>query len=233
MQYIRGALAGALAAAGALFVLVACWAVWQVGLTVQAARLSGAVLAGQLGATLQAVNRPCSPVGPPCGTLADLNRTLATARGTLGEVELAARHEDRNLGAIDGQERALFADLHGTLQAAQGAITEARGTLAAASSALVQAGPLLTAGTATLEASTQAVQTSTQTAHDIDARVADPNITLLVQHLNGVSLSADRMLADAQWKEHQLLHPPKKKLGFWATVGAGVLWMHRLLPPLF
>jgi hypothetical protein len=50
----------------------------------------------------------------PCGTLADVNRTLATVRGTFGQVEVAARHEDRNLTDYDAQERQLYADIHAT-----------------------------------------------------------------------------------------------------------------------
>jgi hypothetical protein len=50
----------------------------------------------------------------PCGTLADLAKTLNTARGTMGQIEIAARHENRNLGTLDTQEATLFGDFHGT-----------------------------------------------------------------------------------------------------------------------
>lgn len=78
--------------------------------------------------TLEAVNRLCDTwskprdVGGneaerhtlPCGTLADINRTLATVRGTFGQVEIAARHETRNLDEFDAQEKQLYADFHQT-----------------------------------------------------------------------------------------------------------------------
>ena len=66
----------------------------------------------KLGHSIDLVNAPCLPA--PCGTLADLNRTLATFRGTAGELEKAAMHENRNLGTLDAQEATLFSDFHGT-----------------------------------------------------------------------------------------------------------------------
>jgi ABC-type transporter Mla subunit MlaD len=92
----------------------------------------GAVLDGAT-ATLDALNRPCGtvpsavvsaghaepmfnaplpPAKKPCGTLADVNRTLATVRGTFGQIEVAANHENRNLTTLDEQERQLYADMH-------------------------------------------------------------------------------------------------------------------------
>jgi hypothetical protein len=68
-----------------------------------------------LNATIQTVNRPCG-TEKPCGTLADVAKTLNTFRGTAGQVEIAAIHENRNLGTLDGQEATLFGDFHTTLQ---------------------------------------------------------------------------------------------------------------------
>lgn len=76
--------------------------------------------------TLDNINRPCgvtlshdgaeSSHTPfkPCGTLADFNRTLATVRGLAGQIEIAARHEDRNLDMLDVQEKQLYTDVHTT-----------------------------------------------------------------------------------------------------------------------
>ena len=50
----------------------------------------------------------------PCGTLADVAKTLNTVRGTFGEIRIAANHENRNLGTLDTQEATLFDDFHGT-----------------------------------------------------------------------------------------------------------------------
>jgi ABC-type transporter Mla subunit MlaD len=88
----------------------------------------GTVLDGAT-ATLDAVNRPCAELRPvtattggfyqplkPCGTLADLNRTLATVRGTFGQIEVAANHEDKNLTSLDAQEAQLYADTHASIK---------------------------------------------------------------------------------------------------------------------
>lgn len=64
--------------------------------------------------TLDGINRLCGVPGKPCGTLADVNRTLASVRGTVGQIEVAARHENRNLDTLDEQEKQVVADLHTT-----------------------------------------------------------------------------------------------------------------------
>ncbi|HEY5054673.1 MAG TPA: hypothetical protein VII58_00845 [Acidobacteriaceae bacterium] len=66
----------------------------------------------------------------PCGTLADLNRTLATFRGVGGEVEKAAIHENKNLTTLDTQEAALFADFHGTAVKVDAILETSNGRLA-------------------------------------------------------------------------------------------------------
>ncbi len=66
----------------------------------------------KLGRSIDLVNAPCVP--GPCGTVADVGKTLNTVRGTFGQIETAANHENRNLSALDTQEATLFADFHGT-----------------------------------------------------------------------------------------------------------------------
>jgi hypothetical protein len=66
----------------------------------------------ELGRAIDLVIAPCVP--GPCGTVADVGKTLNTVRGTFGQIEIAANHEDRNLGTLDSQEATLFGDFHGT-----------------------------------------------------------------------------------------------------------------------
>ena len=68
---------------------------------------------GNINNTLALVNRICLP--GPCGILADVSKTLNTVRGTFGQIEVAANHEDRNLTTLDSQESQLFVDTHTTL----------------------------------------------------------------------------------------------------------------------
>jgi hypothetical protein len=65
----------------------------------------------RLDATVAVINHGCAP--GPCGLLADTAKTLNTARGTMVQIEIAANHEDKNLGALDAQELVLFNDFHG------------------------------------------------------------------------------------------------------------------------
>lgn len=94
------------------------------GLTVATGSLNKTILTAN--ETLRLVNRPCGTVDgvfAPCGTLADFNRTLATARGTMGQIEIAANHEDKNLETLDAQEAMLVADTHKTLTDADALIS--------------------------------------------------------------------------------------------------------------
>jgi hypothetical protein len=66
--------------------------------------------------TLNLVNDPCSAIHP-CGLLADAARTLNTARMTMGQIEIAANHEDKNLGTLDQQEATIYAGANDDVQA--------------------------------------------------------------------------------------------------------------------
>lgn len=57
------------------------------------------------------LNDPCSDVGP-CGTLADVNRTLATIRGTAGQVEVGLRHVNARSDELFTQERLTYANMN-------------------------------------------------------------------------------------------------------------------------
>jgi hypothetical protein len=60
------------------------------------------------------INRPCG-AGESCGLIADLAKTLGTFRGTAGQLETAARHENQRIGTLDGQEQQLATDTHNAL----------------------------------------------------------------------------------------------------------------------
>lgn len=94
----------------------------QVG--AQANRLGGVL--DSTTETLGVINRDCPGGLNPaksCGTLADLNRTLATVRGTFGQIEVAARHENRQLGTLDAQELQLYTDTHVAVTNLNGLLT--------------------------------------------------------------------------------------------------------------
>lgn len=122
-------------------------AISNVSVTTQAATRTLA----SANAVLITVNRSCGG-GHPCGTLADVAKTLNTVRGTFGEIEIAAHHEDANLTALDAQELQLFADTHATLTGASdllassditGALSSIRSSSASIADASEQADAVL------------------------------------------------------------------------------------------
>jgi hypothetical protein len=169
--------------------------------------------------TLVQINRPCGG-GHPCGTLADLNKTMATIRGTVGQIEIAANHEDRNLTTLDRQESVLFADAHQTL--GNGAET-----LTAATAALGQAKETIGAAKPLLEASTASVK-------DMDAVVSDPGVKSTLANVSAMTENGNRISKDAADEADKLVHPPVKKLTFWGAIDGFFLWIHsHLMPSIF
>jgi hypothetical protein len=62
---------------------------------------------------------------------------------------------------------------------------------------------------------------------------ADKRVDVLQDHLDGTTSHVDGITGDLQFKAHQLLHPDKVKMTFWAGVWLGVQKVHSVLPPLF
>jgi hypothetical protein len=75
---------------------------------------SASSITANINKTLDEINRPCGGHAS-CGTIADFNRTLASVRGAVGQVEVAAKHENAQLSTLDAQEKTLYSDLHATL----------------------------------------------------------------------------------------------------------------------
>jgi hypothetical protein len=61
--------------------------------------------------TVALVNAPCAP--GPCGTVAEVGKTLNTARLTMGQVEIATNSFDKNQDKFYQQEAQLYADSDG------------------------------------------------------------------------------------------------------------------------
>jgi hypothetical protein len=116
--------------------------------------------------------------------------------------------------------------LGSTADSLSGTATALTGTATAATATITTAGTTIAAFQPVLAA-------FTQDGKDLDTRINDPHVTALVAHLVGMSASGDLMLADVQWKTHQLLHPDRVKLGFWGGTWAGIQAVHKLEPPIF
>lgn len=142
-----------------------------------------------LAPTLDALNRPCpanEKTGKPCGTLADLNRTLATVRGAVGTVEVAGRHYDRQLTVLDAQETSLYQDIHFAALQAQGAIADVRTTVQTVNTAAARAPALMDASAASLTA----LQNATGA---LQARISDKRVDDLLTSLDATGKNTAAM----------------------------------------
>ena len=161
----------------------------------------------ELTATLQAINRPCG-AGKPCGTLADVAKTLNSARLTLGQVEIAANHEDSRIGVLDAQEAQIASDAH-TLALKAGGTVDAL-TVAAKG---IQPVEQNAAG----EISDMRTMTAGLTSMTPDLQVAAAELSATSQNVTQVSQHLNATTADVQQAVHSYLHPgwPKR---IWSAI---------------
>jgi hypothetical protein len=66
----------------------------------------------------------------------------------------------------------------------------------------------------------------------VNKRLADPVIGQTLANVNSMTASGASILKDGADEVHSLVHPVKK-LGFWATTNAVVMYIKRFIPPLF
>ena len=147
-----------------------------------------------LNPTVDALTRPC-PVadkpGKPCGTIADANRTLATVRGTLGVIEIAGHHYDKQLSTLDKQEATIFQDIHGAAKDARGAIADVK----TANGALGHVAPVLDA-TRTALNGLQSDEKGLRIDEDaLNAKLTDPRVDQLMDSLNSTGKNTASMTA--------------------------------------
>lgn len=185
------------------------WTLYVIATSVQQAeRVLSQTSAGLTSATdnlnlaLSKINRDCGTKDAqgkdlPCGTLADVNRTLATARGTFGQIEIAAYHENKNLTTLDRQEAALFSDTHDTLASLNSTIVSINQT---------------SDGFPPLESKLglelDALLKTTTSANSL---VSSPDVLGTVHNLNTVSYNIGNSTADFQTRFHAILFPPPCK----------------------
>lgn len=160
-----------------------------------------------LNKSLVEVNRPCVQGGDSCGTIADFNRTLRTLRGTLGQVEAAAIHENKQLGTLDAQEQALYADVHATLFAGQKTLEQSTTLLTTANQTVKGVQPLIVDAQGSVAALTQAT-------HSLNTVLSDPSIPATLkaaqnasEQLAGASVEVKGMAVEGHQWLHSMLHP--------------------------
>lgn len=212
-------------------------ATWEWHLTNQSTRASlnaAPAIVQEAGQTLAAINQPCG-LSKPCGTIATLNKAITKVgdavvttqleeRSTLPHVTAAMDTLNQAGSKLGNTANALTDELgalHKTTDAATGLTVALTGDAGAVKDMIEDAQPLLEA--------------YTKTGTDLDGILKD-NATQFHEslvHLDSMSASGDKMLVDAQWKTHQLLHPDKVKLSFWTGSEATLLWLHTyVIPPV-
>lgn len=74
----------------------------------------------------------------------------------------------------------------------------------------------------------------------LDNLVADPDVKATLANIAATSAAtadsakhADGIMADVHEEADKIVHPPKKKLGFWGSIYAGAQAVHKFEPPLF
>ena len=169
------------------------------------------------------VSRPCGG-SQACGTLADVAKTLNTIRGTAGQVELAAKHENAQLATLDRQEAQIYADVHAELLSAQTLTASLTETSREAAASLHSADQALQAANVTIEAAQPALRGATVTLSDVDALVADPDLKRMLAASADSAAEIDGTATDvrkvADSVSNKFLHPPPKH--WWNY--AGRLW---------
>lgn len=167
-----------------------------------------------LNGTIAALNAPC--VGfhgsVTCGPIAQLSQTEKNIGIVAGQTALQVRQSGQLVDAATASLRDVSA--------------KASVTFDTMNAQLTHVGPVLDSAKGTLDASTTAI-------NGVDARVKDKRLDEMLTHWQGMSESGDKMLTDAQWKTHQLLHPDKVKLGLWGSLWAGMKALHAIEPPIF
>jgi hypothetical protein len=204
-----------------------CWGAWH-HIVVAVDHWGNA--APDLKPTLDRLNRPCKGMAGPddCGTLAQINKTAIDAGDAIVRTEIVERSTAPHITAAMDTLNDSAQKLGGTADILSGTATALTGTENAATDTLAE-------GKRTIAGFQPLITAYTTTGNDLDAVIKDnePNLHLTLTHFAGMSASGDLMLADAQWKTHQFLHPDKIKLGFWGMAWAGLREIHKLEPPIF
>jgi len=181
------------------------------------------------GAVLDHINRPCKGAAGPdaCGTLAQLNKTAID----IGNITIATQEQVSQSGLLIAHSAALLdgiaADVHGEMADAQRATQ-------GVTQATAQASALMEAGKTSVMALQPVLAAAAKTTLDVDALVLNSELPKTLSNVQSLTASGAAIADDARIEADKFAHPNKRKLGFWATADATVLWIHsHVLPPIF
>jgi hypothetical protein len=160
---------------------------------------------------LQVVNRNCDGGKEACGTLADVNQTLHTIRGTFGQIEVAAKHENAQVTKLDSQEKTLFDDAHGVMSDARETIKGATGLTQVASGAIQTTQETIRGAQPALASLTTTLDAFGALAKSAQKRTDDSRVDALLTDLESTSAHVDGATGDVQTVFDRVTNPPKCK----------------------
>jgi hypothetical protein len=120
-----------------------------------------------------------------------------------------------------------------TMTDAQGVMNQTSEALAAIQQTTVALQAPITQATATLQAAQRSTEALQPVMAHLDTLVTDPAIADAIAQTDATMKHIDVVTGDLQFEANKLIHPEKKKLGFWGTIWAGVQVAHKFEPPLF
>jgi len=194
---------------------------------------------GEFDAVLETMNRPCRK-DVSCGTLADIAKTLNTIRGTAGQIEVAARHENKQLATIDMQEAQLYQDLHSGMGAVDLDLKDVHAELqtaqqltASLTGASLQATTDMQAMNKTIQAAQPVLAAANVIVNHADALVTDKSIPRLLAAAADTTTQADATATDVRKVSdkitNQFLNPPPKHWWNYAGRVWNVVWQGAML----
>lgn len=171
----------------------------------------------------------------------DTDDTVNELRGSVPKVihDTRLTLDNANKAAID--ERMYFEqEVPGLMARVNTAVDQGTHTLAAYQAT----GEALTAATERLQ---PVEDNASASFRDLHTLLTSPDIVGAAKNLNVSSAAtaeatrnlvaatghADAILGDVQFEADKIVHPPKKKLGFWGSIYAGAMAAHKFMPAIF
>jgi hypothetical protein len=166
-------------------------------------------------------------------TLTKLNLELDEAHRLTLEAGLTAM-EARKASAKESSYLDRWnSQLSATMTDAQGVMVQTSETLAAMQGTVTALQAPITQATATLQAAQRSTEALQPIMAHLDTLVTNPQIADTIAQTDTTMKHIDVVTGDLQFEADKLIHPPKKKLGFWGSIWAGVQVAHKFEPPLF
>jgi hypothetical protein len=150
------------------------------------------------------LNRNCTT---SCGTLADINRTLGTVRGTFGQVEIAAYSFNKNQSIFFNQEQALARKTEDTLSNLDQDLIQSSGVLNDFSGDLGQFSTTIDGFNSVESSATEEFSALRTTTLSLNDYLNSEYVTGTTKNLYDFTGNLDILSGDITKKTHEFLYP--------------------------